>query len=137
MIMCKKWEARVPGITILEIIFGLLIIGILIGFIAPRVNRALQNAKITTGRVQIQELATKLEAFASDVGSYPVTLTDLVVQPSGAANWRGYAKERDLKDPWNREFQYQLTPGSTKAYELFSWGPEGETGPETSRLRAE
>lgn len=133
-----KGVIRTPGITILEIIFGLLIIGLLIGFIAPRVNQALQNAKKTTAASAIQGLVVKIEQYASDVGSFPTSLLDLVEQPSGATGWAGrYATQKELKDPWMRDFQYQQTPGGAKQYELFSWGPQGESGPENSRVRAD
>jgi general secretion pathway protein G len=56
----------------------------------------------------------------------PADLNDLV--QSDASGWLGpYAKEGELKDPWNHPYAYK-SPGENKPFDLISYGKDGKPG---------
>ena len=86
------------------------------------------RAKVNLARAQVQTLAEKVEQFEMDTGALPGALQDLVKAPGDAAGWLGpYAKESELKDPWNHPFEYAM-PGEGRPFDLLSRGKDGEPG---------
>jgi len=120
------------GFSFIEIIVAIFIMGILaaVGFGAMSY---LEKSKRTKVESVLQSLQLAITSFNIDTGTFPATLNDLVERPADAKvskMWKGpYAQQRELRDSWSHEFQYQLKPkGSRPEYELYSWGKKGETG---------
>lgn len=113
--------------TLIEIIVVIVLIGGILAVVGGQIfsNKDKANHKLAT--IQVQKLAANIESYQSDVGDYPRTLEDLVNDP-GNSGWLGpYAKEADLKDPWNKPLQYQ-TPGQDGPFDLISLGKDGQAG---------
>ncbi|MDP9108890.1 MAG: type II secretion system protein GspG, partial [Pseudomonadota bacterium] len=52
----------------------------------------------------------------------------LLVKPATAPKWNGPYLRKDVpKDPWGQAYQYH-SPGTTKDYELLSYGRDGQPG---------
>jgi general secretion pathway protein G len=124
-------KSRDAGFTILEILVVLVIIGLLIGLVAPAALRQLGGARVSVAKQSIERLGTVLDLYNLDMGSYPTTeqgLDALVKKPStAAANWNGpYVKGETVPlDPWNRPYIYRNPserPG--KDYDLCSKGAD-------------
>ena len=63
-----------------------------------------------------------------DTGRLPNALGDLVVQPGDAGGWLGpYAKEAELRDPWNTPYEYRA-PGEQQPFEIVSLGADRNPG---------
>src|SRR3546814_6591059 len=76
----------------------------------------------------VQTMAEKVHSYQMDTGSLPGSLEDLVRQPGNASGWLGpYAKEGDLKDPWNTPYVYRV-PGENGAFDLVSLGADRADG---------
>jgi len=126
--------ARDAGFTILEILVVITIIGLLIGLVAPAALRQLGGARVSVAKQSIERLATVLDLYNLDMGSYPSTeqgLTALVKKPSGANNWNGPYMKGDAVplDPWSRPYVYRRPserPGHE--FDLCSVGPNGDAG---------
>ena len=118
------------GFTMIEILLVVIIIGILVSLIAPRLAGRSEEARRQAAKADIQGgLALAIDLFEADNGHYPAQLQDLLKDP-GASNWRGpYLKKGISKDPWGSGYIYH-TPGShnTEAYDLFSVGPDRKEG---------
>ena len=120
------------GFTLLELLVVLAILGLLIGLVAPAALRQLGSAKEKIAHQSIERLASVLDIYKLDVGSYPTTeqgLQALLTQPSGVTHWSGpYLKGENVPDdPWGRPFQYRSPsqrPGHE--YDLYSLGPTGQ-----------
>lgn len=120
------------GFTILEILVVITIIGLLIGLVAPAALRQLAGARSSVAKQSIERLATVLDLYSLDMGSYPTTeqgLAALVKKPSGATRWNGpYLKGDEVpQDPWSHPYVYRRPserPG--KEYDLCSTGPNGD-----------
>jgi general secretion pathway protein G len=126
------------GFTLIELLVVLVIIGILAGYVGPRIMGHPEEAKRTMTAAQISGLETALETYRLDNGNYPSTeqgLQALIDPPSSgklAKKWRegGYmTKGKVPKDPWANEYVY-LSPGSHTDFDIISYGADGESGGE-------
>ncbi len=126
------------GFTLIEIMVVVVIIGVLIGLVAPNVLGRVDEARVTAAAADVSMLSQSLELYRLDNHSYPTTdqgLMALVQKPSGspaAKNWnpQGYVGGKSLpKDPWGNDYQY-LSPGAQSAYDVYSLGADGKQGGE-------
>lgn len=120
------------GMTLLEILVVMVILGLLATLGSIQLMGYLGRAKADTARLQVQELMTALDLFRLDVGRPPSTgegLRALIEEPASVATWRGpYLRSRTiLLDPWRRPYQYK-SPGDHGEYDLFSLGADGAVG---------
>ena len=128
----EQESTREAGFTLIELLVVLAIIGLLASLTAPRVLKYLGGAKTQTAEVRMRTLSTALDLFRLEVGRYPTEqegLSALLKAPSSVPNWNGpYVNRPDeLKDPWDRPFQYSY-PGRNGSYDLASLGADGEEG---------
>ena len=123
------------GMTLIELMVVIVILGILIGIVAPRFMDEPEKAKRVKAKVQISALESALKSYKLDNGSYPTTeqgLIALVEAPSNAKNWKknGYLEKRRLpKDPWDNDYIY-LSPGVHGDVDIISYGKDGMPGGE-------
>ena len=127
------------GFTLIELLVVLVIIGILAGYIGPKIMGRPEEAKRTKAALQISGIETALKMYKLDNGFYPSTeqgLESLISPPATGKlppKWRdgGYLEKGKLpKDPWGNEFVY-LSPGMHGDLDLSSYGPDGEAGGES------
>ncbi|NJL25451.1 MAG: type II secretion system major pseudopilin GspG [Calothrix sp. SM1_5_4] len=123
------------GMTLLEIMIVLVILGGLIAILATQVQGRLKKAKVNQAKIQIAEYGKALDMYYTDCNSYPTSdegLNALVQAPSSCSNWGPdpYIKKVN-KDPWGGDFVYE---SQGNAYLLKSFGSdrrEGGTGDAT------
>lgn len=115
----------------IEILLVVIIIGILVSLIAPRLAGRSEEARRQAAKADIMGgLALAIDLFEADNGRYPSQLQDLLKDPGGVSTWRGpYLKKSISKDPWGNLYLYH-TPGShnTESYDLFSVGADRKEG---------
>lgn len=124
------------GFTLIEIMVVVVILGILAAIVVPRLLDEPEKARRTAAATQIRSIEEALGIFKLENGFYPSTeqgLQALVVKPNiGRIPVRykegGYIKKIPL-DPWGQPYLY-LCPGVHGDFDLFSYGPDGETGGE-------
>lgn len=120
------------GFTLVELLVVMVIVGLLVALVGPKVFPKLGKGKQAATRAQIELLGQSLDHFRLDVGRYPTTqegLGALVTNPGGQ-NWEGpYLKKGLPNDPWGKPYQYQ-SPGSHGEYDLYSFGRDGAAGGE-------
>ena len=136
---CVKSAAE-AGFTLIELLVVLVIIGILAGYIGPKIMGHPEEAKRTKAALQIQGIETALQMYKLDNGIYPSTeqgIQALVELPSTGVlppKWRegGYLEKRKVPlDPWGNEFIY-LSPGINGDFDLSSYAIDGESGGEVN-----
>lgn len=121
-------RGRQAGFTLMEIIVVVILIGGIVAFAATRILGNADRAKVRLAQAQVQTVAEKIQQYEMDTGSLPNSLDDLVTAPGNAGGWLGpYAKPAELKDPWNRAYEYRV-PGDGAAFDLLSLGKDGQPG---------
>jgi general secretion pathway protein G len=124
------------GFTLIEMLVVLVIIGLIMGLVGPRVLNYLSDARTKAARLQIESFSNSLDLYYLDVGRYPTTqegLAALVKRPPGVDVWNGpYLKGGTIPaDPWRNAYVY-AAPGTHGAYDLMSYGADGREGGEGS-----
>jgi general secretion pathway protein G len=120
--------AAQSGMSLLEIIIVIVLIGAVLTLVGSRVLGGADRGKANLAKSQIQTLAGKVENYQLDTGSLPSRLEDLVIQPGNANGWLGpYAKAAELKDPWGHDIEYRA-PGQAQPFDLISLGKDGQVG---------
>lgn len=133
------------GLSLMEVMVVLAIMAVFALAIGPAMMGHLKKAKIKTTEANLQVVRQAITAYHTDVGQYPESLSDLMRKPleeNLAKKW--YGPYLDSKDPeyipvdgWSHDLVYHKSdPGSAQPYELYSYGPEGEDGPEDERIYA-
>ncbi|MCW7752952.1 type II secretion system major pseudopilin GspG [Desulfobotulus sp. H1] len=124
------------GFTLIEVMVVIVILGILAGWIAPKLLGRTDDARRVKAEMDIASFETALRLYRLDMGRYPTTeegLESLVRAPdSGGARWRegGYLESRRIPlDPWGNAYIY-LSPGIHGEYDIFSYGADGVAGGE-------
>jgi general secretion pathway protein G len=126
--------AAIRGMTLIEILVVLTLIGIVMGIVGGNYLGQGEKAKQKAAKIEIEQIGQTLDLFRLEVGRYPTTqegLQALITAPTGVPNWNGpYWKKNTLpKDPWTNEYKY-ASPGQHGAYDLWSYGADGKEGGE-------
>ncbi|MBS0557627.1 MAG: type II secretion system major pseudopilin GspG [Proteobacteria bacterium] len=116
------------GFTLIEMIAVLVLIGIVMTIVGGKVMQNFQNGEYKAGVAGVHSLEMKVQAYMLDNGSPPQSLNDLVTRPGNATNWNGpYAKEADLKDPFQHPYFYKA-PGDHGDFDIIFYGKDGQPG---------
>ena len=114
------------GFSLIEIIIVVVLIGGIVAFAANKIFGGQDRAKVNLAKAQVLTLAEKVQQYEQDTGGLPGSLDELV--KSSASGWLGpYAKDAELKDPWNHPYVY-TQPGEGKPFDLASLGADGQAG---------
>jgi general secretion pathway protein G len=129
-----KRARREAGFTLIELLVVLVILGLLAAIAAPQVLKYLGTAKVDAAKAQVQNIASILDLYRLEVGSYPdeqYGLDALLEAPPDVSRWNGpYVKRPDaLVDPWGTQYLYRF-PGEHGAYDLYSLGADQAEGGE-------
>lgn len=126
---------RQTGFTLLEMIVVLVIIGLIMGLVGPRLFGQADRAKVQTAETQVRMLRGALQTMRLDIGRFPSTeegLGLLVNTPQDSKiskRWRGpYLEEGVPNDPWGSPFQYRLEANGSQPFTLYSFGSDGKQG---------
>lgn len=129
---------KTKGFTLIELMLVVIILGILVAMVVPRLAGRTEQARRAAAVADIESnIAVALDLYELDNGVYPSTeqsLAALISEPTSSPvppNWNGpYLKKRKLPiDPWGREYVY-VSPGvhNEEDYDLYSYGPDGVEG---------
>jgi general secretion pathway protein G len=139
-VACSRADKISLGVTLLELIIAVAIVGILASLAVPTYTGYIEKARVQSVIADIKRISLLIERHKSDDGVYPVSLADV-----GTGN--------DL-DPWGNAYQYlnneEVIRGEKKEnikincqgcrwdkferplntdFDLYSVGKNGETQP--------
>lgn len=121
--------------TFIEIMFVVVIIGVLLAVAVPKLTGQSQKAKIKATELAIRNVGVALKRYEMEVGSFPTTsqgLMALIEKPSTVAEgeWGGpyLDDETEPKDSWGKKLNYRSPGEHKKDYDLWSNGPDGQEG---------
>lgn len=114
------------GMTLVEIMIVLAILGAIIGLVATNVADNRDKARLKEAKIQLGLVSNSLQMYYTECGKYPAALTALADGDSECSNWISDKKmKKRIIDPWNREFYY-AREGSE--FILKSYGKDGKEG---------
>lgn len=133
----KKLLASARGMTLIEIMVVITILGLIATVVTVNVLDRLDEAKVDTAKTQIKALEDALNQYRRDAGSYPSTeqgLAALVEKPSIGRVPKHYPPKGYMKnvpkDPWGCDYTY-FSPGiKGHEVEIYSLGRDCQDGGE-------
>ncbi len=134
-LMGKTAAEGSKGMTLIEIMVVLTLLGIVMTVLAVNVIGRFEEGKVDAARLQMKNLETALLNFKLKYSRYPSTsegLQALVTPPpmkSGRTPGAFMDNADQLSDPWGNPFQY-FSPATSgnHDYEIVSFGSDGQTG---------
>lgn len=127
-------RGRITGFSFLEIMMVVMIIGILVAVVGPKLVGKTKRAQIAAAKDQIKSFETALQMYEMEVGEFPTTeqgLDALVNKPSSVSKdaWSQAIKEIP-DDPWKQPYIYRRPGEHGGEYDLVSKGPDTKEGTE-------
>ena len=135
----KRWLTDAKGMTLIEIMVVITILGLIATVVTVNVLDRLDEAKVETTKTQIKGFEDALEQYRRDNGSYPGTeqgLAALVEKPSIGKIPKRYPPKGYLKggkvpqDAFGCDFQYASPGTQGHDYEIISLGRDCQEGGE-------
>ncbi len=116
-------RAAQRGMTLLEIMVVITILGLIAAAVAVNVVGQLDEAKVKQAKTDLHTLENCLDLYKVDKGHYPSTEEGLQALVTA-----GKCKAQ-LKDPWQHDYVY-LFPGQVHpdSYDVKSYGAAGQAG---------
>lgn len=120
-LMARRTSAGARGMTLIEIMVVVFILGLIATVVAVAVGGQADEARVEKARLDIKGFEQGLDLYKLKKGRYPNTSEGLGVLFSS-----GILKGQLGKDPWDRDYVY-LSPGqrNPKGYDIISYGPDG------------
>jgi len=121
----RSARAAARGMTLIEILVVITILGIIAAAVAVNVVGQLDEAKVKQAKTDLHTLENCLDLYKIDKGRYPSTEEGLQ-----AVVTAGKCKPQ-LKDPWGHNYVY-LFPGQVhpESFDIKSYGADGQAGGE-------
>jgi general secretion pathway protein G len=137
----KRFNHKMSGMTLLELLVAASIFAAISGFSALRIRDFIQETKKASAEAALETISLAILSMRSDTGKYPQELSDLTrTSMPGylslpARYWNGpYIPPKIILDPWGEEFIYELvSEGEASEDEVFgpfvfSTGNPGQGG---------
>ncbi len=120
------------GFSLLELLIVIAILALLATLVGPRLVGFFSKAKSQTAQIQISNIASAVELYFLDVGTYPpqdTGLAALIERPQASKIWNGpYLKKKSgIIDPWGRPYIYHY-PGKNGDFDIMSLGRDAQKG---------
>jgi len=132
-------RSHARGMTLVEILAVVVILGLLAGTLLVGFSGAFGKAKHELAKSGIGVIVSKVELYRIEKQTWPSNDLGLAALSEGqAAPTASYYLSRDqLRDPWNRLYLY-VTPGPDgHPYEIISYGADGQPGGEPGSENAD
>ncbi|MGQ9426929.1 type II secretion system major pseudopilin GspG [Gilvimarinus sp. F26214L] len=132
----SKLHRGAGGFSLIELLVVLVILGLLMGIVAPQFIGEADVARTRTVFADFDRIKSALQIYKLDNYVYPTSeqgLKALVEKPTMdpvPRKWKsgGYV-ERVPTDPWGNEYLY-LSPGEHGQVDIFTYGADGVPGGE-------
>ena len=114
---------RERGVTLIELMIVLVIIGILIRIAYPAYQNYVERARRSDGKAMLTDIAARQERFYADNNTYTVTMTDLGFSGTSPSSGEGFYTAGVAAGPSGSiatSYTITVTPVSAK------WGGSGD-----------
>jgi len=111
----RAGKAAARGMTLIEIMVVLVILGLIAGAIGYNVFQSLKDAQVKTAKLDLQALSNSVDLYHVDTGQWPEGIQQLAPK---------YLKDLH-KDPWGIDYAYVR---SGDGFDVYSYGPDKAQG---------
>ena len=113
----SNWQRlrRSRGMTLIEIMVVLVILGLIASAIGYNVFQAQKDANVKAAKLDLQAVSNAIDLYHVETGNWPESLQQLVPK---------FVKDIH-KDPWGTDYAY-LHAGD--GYDVYSYGPDKAQG---------
>jgi general secretion pathway protein G len=128
MMKKKSTRKKENGFTLIELLIVIVILGLLVGLVGPRMFGKVGTAKLKTAQAQIGLFSTACDTFRLDMGRFPKSLDELV-KTTDDKKWDGpYLPKRIPPDSWDNPYEYKSPGDNGRDYDIISYGADGTSG---------
>lgn len=114
------------GMTLMEILIVLGIIGGLMAVLLPQINKSRNRGNIGTTKITMGQIINALNQYYTDCGKYPDSMDALMTADGSCPNWGPEAYMKSIpKDAWGNGFVYSFEGSS---FVLKSYGADRKEG---------
>jgi general secretion pathway protein G len=110
-----KRKSRARGMTLIEIMVVLVILGLIAGAIGYNVFNQLKEAQLKTAKLDLTAISNGVDLYHVETGQWPDSLAQLVPK---------FVREIH-KDPWGSEYSFVR---NGEGYTVYSFGPDKAQG---------
>lgn len=105
----KSFLRNSRGMTLLEIMIVLSIVGALFALLLPRITGSLNKSNVNKTKIAMGQVISALNLYYTDCGKYPAALENLVTADGSCSNWGPEAYVKSMpRDAWGTEFTYSI-----------------------------
>lgn len=116
---------RERGLTLVELMVVIVLIGLLAGVVTTAVFPVLFKGKATVAANQIKVFDEAIRFYYLQHSRYPDTLEELIQPDPEHGYENGYLETDELPlDPWNEYYEYDPQGGTAKPFLIYSKGPD-------------
>jgi len=122
---------REAGVTLVEMMVVIVIIGLITAIVVINVLPSQDRARQQKARADIAALEQALDLYRLETGRFPSMedgLEALVTPDASAGRTEPYIR-RLPNDPWGRPYQY-VVPGQNGAVDIYTFGADAQEGGE-------
>jgi general secretion pathway protein G len=132
----KNILSNSQGMSLIEILIALTLLGLAATFIAGKVFDSLEEGRVKAAKIQIKKIEERMMEFRRHCGYYPTSdqgLDALVEKPSSGKECKRYNPGGYIQggkvplDPWDNEYIYE---SDGRKYSIISLGADGMEGGE-------
>lgn len=107
----KRWakeENWQSGFTLWELLLVLFLMGVILTLATPHFGSATNQVWIRVDQANKEKIEGAAQLYRIDVGTYPLSISDLVHSPIGVSGWRGPYLDGIPINPFNATQVYQI-----------------------------
>jgi general secretion pathway protein G len=117
------------GFTLIELMVVIVILGMLMALVVPKMIGATDDAKVVAAKGQVHSFRTALDMFKLKLGRYPTTSEGL--QALVTNEKQNFLQEDTIpSDPWGNPYQYTCPGAKGHEFEIVAFGADGAPGGE-------
>jgi general secretion pathway protein G len=118
--------ASVRGMTLVEILAVVVILGLLAVTLTVGIAGKMGKAKQEICKVQIAQIVNQLQLFQMERRALPATGSLSALSADPRAAW--YVEPAKLNDPWGAAYLFLVPGPDGQPFEVVSYGADGQPG---------
>lgn len=117
------------GMTLVEILIVLAILGSLIAILLPKITGSVDKSNVSKTKIIMGQIIQALNTYYIDCQKFPESLSSLTTADASCGNWGPEPYMKTVpKDGWNKEFEYTVEGSTFILKSLAKDGREGGDG---------